>query len=184
MDFPILHNERIILKQLTPENKADVLRHFANEEVNKYVDFDRIGSLEEAAEIITWANSLFKNQTGILWGIFRNPDNTFMGQVNYVVKADDNFTGQKHRAEIGFDLSPDFWGNGYMTSALELTNNYVFNEMKINRIEAIVHPQNKRAHTTLEKLGFQREGRLREYVFYKNDFWDMILFSLLKKDRQ
>ena len=71
-----------------------------------------------------------------------------------------------------------------MSSSIKLANNYVFNEIGINRIEAIFHPQNKRAHATLEKLGFLKECVLREYVLYKNNYWDMVLFSLLKKDIQ
>jgi len=182
MNFPILQDESVILKQLTREYGVDVLKHFSNEEVNKFVDFDKMSTIEETNEIIDWGLSLFKNNNGILWGIFRKSDNVFMGQLNYVLRVDNNFEGKKHRAEIGFDLSPSFWGNGYMSASIKLANNYVFNEMGMNRIEAIVHPLNTRAHTTLRKIGFSKEGILREYVLYHNNYWDMVLFSLLKKE--
>lgn len=182
MEFPIIESERIILKKLTHENSADVYEHFSNEEINKFVDFDTIKTIEEAKEIIDWGISLFQKNIGMLWGIFRKADSLFLGQINYVKRKDDNYAQQVHRAEIGFDLSPNFWGKGYMSEAINAANAYVFSKMGINRVEAIVHPLNIQAHKTLEKTGFKREGLLRQYVLHNNDFWDMVIFSLLKND--
>jgi ribosomal-protein-alanine N-acetyltransferase len=182
MEFPTLKSNRLLLKRLTQDYIKEVYDHFHNEEVNKYVDFEPVQTLEDAKEIIDWGLNLYQNNNGILWGIFKRDKDIFIGQINYVLRADLNFTGKIHRAEIGFDLSPAFWGNGYMSEATKLGNEYIFNEMKINRIEAIVHLLNTRAHRTLEKIGFEKEGILREYVQFKGVFWDMLCYSLLKKE--
>jgi len=182
MKFPILKSKRLVLKELTQDYVNEVYNHFHDEQVSKYVDFEPVQTLEDAIEIIDWGLNLYQNNRGILWGIFRGDKDIFIGQINYVPRADENFTGEVHRAEIGFDLTPTFWGRGYMSEAINLANEYVFDQMKINRIEAIVHPLNTRAHRTLEKAGFKKEGILREYVLFRGAFWDMFCYSLLKKE--
>jgi len=182
MEFPTLKSDRLVLKKLTQDRLKEVYSHFRDEQVNQYVDFEPVQTLEDAREIIDWGLNLYRNNKGILWGVFRKDKDIFIGQINYVLRADENFTGRIHRAEIGFDLTPPFWGKGYMSEALKLSNEYVFNQMEINRIEAIVHPLNTKAHRILEKIGFKKEGILREYVLFKGAFWDMFCYSLLKKE--
>lgn len=182
MEFPTLKSDRLLLKKLTQDYMKEVYDHFHDEQVNQYVDFEPTQTLEDAKEIIDWGLNLYHNTKGILWGIFRRDEDIFIGQINYVLRADQNFTGKIHRAEIGFDLTPAFWGKGYMSEAIKLSNEYIFNEMEINRIEAIVHPLNTRARRTLERTGFKKEGILREYVLFKEAFWDMLCYSLLKTE--
>jgi ribosomal-protein-alanine N-acetyltransferase len=182
--FPEIETARLELRKLTTEHVAFVFQHFAFEEVNKYVDFDAAESVEDAREIIDWGLSLYKENHGILWGIFRKKDGQFIGQVNYVHRVSDNFTNHVHRVEVGFDLSPGYWGQGYMQEAMIKTISWIFNayKVKINRIEAIINVENQRAKKLVSNIGFTEEGVLREYVKWKNEFWDMSLYSLIKKD--
>ncbi len=110
MPFPVLEGDRIVLKEMDFEYEDDVFGHFSNEKVNDFVDFDACGNMKDAREIIEWGLNLWKEGKGVLWGIFRKSDGTFLGQVNYVKRKNDNFQGDVHRAEIGFDLHPDYWG--------------------------------------------------------------------------
>lgn len=55
-------------------------------------------------------------------------------------------------------------------------------EMNLNRIEALVYPDNFASLELLKKIGFKQEGLLREYAFFKGEFRDLIMLSLLKKD--
>ena len=52
----------------------------------------------------------------------------------------------------------------------------------ISRIEAIINVKNQRAKKLVSNIGFMEEGVLREYVKWKDDFWDMSSYSLIKKD--
>jgi ribosomal-protein-alanine N-acetyltransferase len=87
-----------------------------------------------------------------------------------------------HRAEIGYDLTPHYWGNGYMSEAIGSVIEFIFSSTEINRIEATVHTENDRSLNILTRLGFHREGILREYVQWDGEYWDMALFSMLEKD--
>jgi ribosomal-protein-alanine N-acetyltransferase len=59
---------------------------------------------------------------------------------------------------------------------------YAFEVMKVNRIEALVSTRNKGSLGLVRRLGFRKEGTLREHDFYNGKFTDDFLFSLLKRD--
>jgi len=111
--FPQLETDRLILRELTYEDIPVVFTHFSNEEIARYQDALPAKNTEEAKEIIDWGKNLVKQKTGALWGIFLKDEGDFLGQVNCVFRSDNNFTMQVHRAELGYDLTPPYWGKGY-----------------------------------------------------------------------
>ena len=181
-EFPQLETDRLILRELTIDDAAVIFPHFANEEIVQYESSKPAARIEDVYDIIGWGKYLIDKREGTLWGIFRKEDSAFLGQVNFVTQPDHNFTGTVHRAEIGYDLTPDYWGHGYMSEAIRSVIEYIFSSTKINRIEAIVHTNNNRSLNILTRLGFHREGILREYVQWEDEYWDMALFAILKKD--
>jgi len=181
-NFPQLETKRLILRELTHDDIDVVLKHFADEEVARYQDAHPTRSNDEAKEIIDWGKGLLEHKMGALWGIFRREDDSFLGQINCVLRADNNFTMNVHRAEIGYDLTPPYWGKGYMSEAAASVIPYIFTGTPIDRIEGIVHTENIRSHKVLERAGFQKEGVLRNYVLWEGEYWDMVLYSLLKQE--
>jgi len=65
---------------------------------------------------------------------------------------------------------------------LDAVVQYGFEKMGLNRIEGMSLPENIPSIKLLKKLGFQEEGTLREYAFFRGQFRDFKMFSLLKKD--
>jgi len=180
--FPQLETDRLVLKELTHDDIDVVLKHFANEEVARYQDTHPTKSTEEAKEIIDWGKKLVNNRLGALWGIFRREDDSFLGQVNCVFRADNNFNMNVHRAEIGYDLTPQYWSKGYMSEAVASVIPFIFINTPIDRMEATIHPENTRSHNVVKRAGFQKEGILRKYVLWEGEHWDMVLYSLLKQE--
>ncbi len=77
--FPQLETDRLVLRELTHDDIDVVLKHFANEEIARYQDAHPTKNIEEAKEIIDWGKNLVKNKLGVLWGIFRREDDSFLG---------------------------------------------------------------------------------------------------------
>ena len=180
--FPELETDRLLLRMLTGDDIPAVFTHFSNEEVARYQDAHPTKNTDEAREIIDWGKGLVEHKMGTLWGIIRREDGSFLGQLNCVFRSDNNFTMNIHRAEIGYGLTPQYWGKGYMSEAVASVIPYIFTNTKIDRIEAIIHPENTRSHNVVKRAGFQREGVLRHYVLWEGELWDMVLFSLLKQE--
>ena len=96
------------------------------------------------------------------WAI-RNEEETMMG----VIGLHYPFGIGSHTNEIGYWLGRKYWGKGYMTQAVRMLCEHVFNEMDIVRLQAITFENNIASTRVLSKNGFQYEGTLQKY--YKKD---------------
>ena len=85
-------------------------------------------------------------------------------------------------AEIGYALSTPCQGLGLMPQALTLLLADLFLRTKLDRIEARCAIDNIRSQRVLEKLGFHREGRLRDYFVLRGNRVDNFLYAILRRD--
>jgi len=92
------------------------------------------------------------------------------------------FDQRNRRCEIGYMLSRAHWGHGYMPEALEALLAHGFGALDLHRVEADIHPDNAASERVLERLRFQREGRLRERWFVDGELSDSIIYGLLRAD--
>ena len=90
--------------------------------------------------------------------------------------------GAMRRAEIGFALARAHWGHRYAGEALALLFEHAFGALGLRRIEADVDPRNLASCRLMEKLGFQREGVLRNRWRVGGEFADSIIFGLLRHE--
>ena len=87
-----------------------------------------------------------------------------------------------HEADIGYELAPDEWGHGYATEAARAIVHFGFTELKLHRITAWCVADNAASARVLEKLGLMLEGRLREKEYFKDRWWDTLLYAILKDE--
>ncbi|MBD1877053.1 GNAT family N-acetyltransferase [Nodosilinea sp. FACHB-131] len=177
--FPQLETERLCLRQLSPSDAKDVFEVFSDDEVTKYYDLATFTSVERAEQFISRMNEKFATNEGIRWAIALKSTNRLIGTCGYNAVH----LGSR-RAIIGYELRRDHWGQGYMPEALHAMIEYGFVKLHLNRLEAFVIPGNEQSFQVLRKLRFFEEGILREYGFWKDQFWDMRCFSLLKREWQ
>ena len=84
------------------------------------------------------------------------------------------------RANISYALFPEKWGYGYASEAVDKVISYGFQELGLERIGAVVFVENEASNQLLIKLGFTKEGTLKNYM-YQNDIpFDTNIYSLLK----
>jgi RimJ/RimL family protein N-acetyltransferase len=84
--------------------------------------------------------------------------------------------------ELGYGLVPSERGKGYCTEAAQLMVDYLFLSRDIVRIFATTHPKNVISQKILEKVGFKREGTMRKCYFYRGEWTDMFIFSILREE--
>ena len=93
-----------------------------------------------------------------------------------------NLVVQCRRAEIGYSLGSSAQGQGLMHEALTALLTYGFADMHLNRVEADIDPRNTASAKSLERLGFQNEGHLRERWIVDGEVSDTGLYGLLARD--
>ena len=86
------------------------------------------------------------------------------------------------RAEVGYAMNRHYWGRGLATEAVLGVVGFAFRELGLNRVQAIVLPDNIGSTRVLEKAGMQREGLLRKYQYVLGDYWDVYMYGLLRSD--
>lgn len=177
MIFPLLETERL---RLNTVKESDVARFFdimSRDKVTEYYGMDSLRYEEEAVEVIRSFDLSFKVNRGIRWAIRIKETNQFIGTIGL-----NNLNPKAKKAEIGYELHPDYWRQQLMQEAIHSVLNYAFTELDLYRIGAVTFPENTSSNRLLEKLGFTVEGKLRGYLYQQNQSHDALIFSLLKPE--
>lgn len=177
--FPVLETERLILRELLESDVEDLFEIFSSDDVMKYYGMFPFENKDKLLKVIHSFALGFSEERVIRWGIQNKEDGKIIGTCGY-----HNWMKKHFRAEIGYELSKNYWRKGYMTEAIEAILPYGFEHMALNRIEAIVYPENLASQNTLFKMGFREEGLLREYMCFRDQMTNVLMFSLLKKEYQ
>ena len=172
--FPILETERLILREIDNEDAEDIFNCFSNNDVTRYYGQDALTSLEQANQFVEFFAKNYKEKRGIRWGIEIKDQVGIIGTIGF------NAWSPKHkRAEIGYELHPQHWRKGYTNEAVSKVISYGFNELDLTRIGAVVFIDNKASNELLTKLGFEKEGILRNYMYQNGVPYDTNVYSLL-----
>jgi RimJ/RimL family protein N-acetyltransferase len=87
------------------------------------------------------------------------------------------------RAAFGIVIGePGEWGKGYGTEATRLMLGYAFETLNLNRVWLHAFEYNERALRAYEKIGFRREGVLRQDTFREGRYWDTIAMAILREE--
>ena len=86
------------------------------------------------------------------------------------------------RGEVGYALASDHWGHGYATEGLRLAIDFAFASIGLTRLEADVDPRNAPSCRVVERVGFQREGLLRQRWHVAGEVTDSVIYGLLRED--
>ena len=87
------------------------------------------------------------------------------------------------RAEAGYTLAADAWGQGYGTEVARILVDFALKDLGAFRVAATFHPANAASIRVLEKSGLVYEGRLRGHLLVRGSRRDSLMFSVLETDR-
>jgi len=172
---PRIKTERLVLRGLTEADIPFVFEHFSKSEINEYSSAENLSSIEEARQL--YVKYIAPRPQLFRLGMVLDETGKLVGTLGFYGIDHGNAT-----AVVGVDLMKKCWGRGLMGEALDALVDYGFREMRLNRIEATVDPENVRCLRLMDRCGFRREGVLREKYYYKSKFHDDIILSILKSE--
>jgi [ribosomal protein S5]-alanine N-acetyltransferase len=176
-DAVAIPTKRLTLRVLTYSDAQALFEMFSDTEVMRYWSSPPLTDLSQIHQMLDDIHEDYSNHRALQLGIERQADNLFVGTcVLY------HFHFPSRRAELGYALGRPFWGLGYMQEALIAFINYAFETLDLNRLEADIDPRNLASAKTLERLGFQKEGLLRERWIVSGEVSDTGFYGLLRKD--
>ncbi len=175
--FPVLETARLSLRSLLISDASAILDLYGDERVMRYHPEPVFTSETRAHRFIQFCQRAFLDHRLIRWGVALKACDHIIGTVGM-----HNIDVLNDHVEIGFDIVPGYWRCGYGAEAVRAVLGFAFDVMAINRIEAHTMLDNGASIQLLQKLGFQFEGILRQYGFWKGVFHDIRMFSFLRKD--
>ena len=87
-----------------------------------------------------------------------------------------------HQAELGYEIAPLYWGQGYATEAAQKMLDFGFEQLDLHRVWASCLVENKASARVLEKLGLRQEGRIRQNRWMKGRYRDTFVYGILKHE--
>lgn len=176
-NLPAINTERLCLRWISAKDVDDFFAIYSNPEVMRYWSTPPLPDRLAASKLIDEIHEGFKRRELLKWGIALRPANKLIGSV---ALFHPDFTHR--RVELGYAQARAYWGQGYMQEALAALFAYAFEVLNFHRIEADVDPRNAASIRTLERLGFQREGYLRERWHVNGEIQDAFFYGLIRPD--
>ena len=151
--FPVLKTERLTLRQLASSDANEIFALRSNDNVNKYLNRKPAKSIDDAKTFIETINKNIQRNDSIYWAITLTGTNKLIGTICLFDFSDDNL-----KAEIGYELLPDFQGKGIMQEAASKVIDFGIRHIGLNSIEAYTHSENQNSTKLLEKFNFKKNG--------------------------
>ena len=174
---PVLETSRLILKKISLEDAEDMFEYAKDPEVTKYVSWDYHKSIEDSVKFINFLLSKYERGEPANWGLYLKENGKLIGTCGFLFIDGRNMIG-----EIGYVLGKKYWNKGIMTEAVREVIEFGFEQLNLNRIQARCIVENIASERVMQKVGMKFEGVLREVVFVKGRFWDMKMYSILKRE--
>lgn len=177
--------ENIKIKLPVFETKRLIIREVEARDADDFYEYGRIAVVGESAG---WEAHYSKYDTRIRIEMMRKKaDPNFLGLFSVILKAENKMIGtvELHsysplfKAELGYTISPKYWGNSYASEASEALLEWGFRDLGLKRIECSCYLDNYQSKIVCEKLHFTDEGiRKKAYVNYKGECVDIRSYAL------
>jgi RimJ/RimL family protein N-acetyltransferase len=132
---------------------------------------------EQAVARLAWLERERETSEFYEWAITVDRDDRLVGTVSLFA-----LNRSQHRAEVGYGLASALWGLGYATEALKLAVDFAFGTLGLGRLEADIDPRNEASCRLVERIGFVREGLLRERWHVAGEATDSAMYGLLARE--
>jgi [ribosomal protein S5]-alanine N-acetyltransferase len=175
--LPVLVGRKVTLRWMTRDDAGALYEIFSDPEVVRYWSTEPMQRKADAVGLLKDIRE--EHAAGRLheWGLTTHEQDRVIGTCTLFLLDRSN-----RRAEIGFALGRQWWGRGLMRDGLVTLLDFAFGELGLRRIEADVDPRNRLSAELLERLGFKREGTMRERWNVGGELQDAAIYGLLARE--
>jgi ribosomal-protein-alanine N-acetyltransferase len=173
MELPQLTTARLALRPAVPamaQVHAEFMRrnraHFAPWEPPRPDDSEDAAGWERR---LAAAVAAFEAGRELRWVMFDDHER-MLGRINFTAIA----RGPFQSCLLGYQIDAAHEGRGLMREALEAAIGHAFGALRLHRVEANYRPENVRSGVLLARLGFERIGLAREYLFIDGAWRDHV----------
>jgi len=176
---PTLTTPRLRLRPFAETDTDAVFALQSNARVLRYWDAPPWKERAQAERFITVCGQMKQEGTGARLAIARAADDAFIGWCSLA-----NWDPDYRSARMGYCFKEAAWGKGFATEAAGAVLQWAFDTLDLNRVQAETDTRNTASSRVLEKLGFLREGTLREDCIVDGEVSDSWVYGLLRREWQ
>ena len=176
---PLLQTARLRLRPFEDSDADDLFALQSNTHVLRYWDAPPWSEPARAEKFIARCGEMAQEDVGVRPAVERASDGAFIGWCTF-----SNWNPDFRSASLGYCFSDAVWGHGYATEAARALLGWAFDTLDLNRVQAETDTRNAASARVLEKLGFRREGTLREDCVVNGDVSDSWVYGLLRREWQ
>lgn len=170
--LPVLESERLLLREQTLLDAPALFKIRSNDAVMKYIPRPKPKSIADIEALITEIHENFLKHESLGWVItLKEKPECYIGHIGYWKIDAANF-----RAEVGYLMDPDFWGQGIAAEALSLVTDFGFNTVGLHSISAVIDPENQASARVLLKSGYVKEAHFKQDFYYNGQFHDTEIY--------
>lgn len=170
MHHPVLITKRLRLRPPVKEDATQVQFLRSDKRVNLYVSRPLAKTKDDAKAFIEKVIMGAEKEEMLYWCITLKGDPVMIGSICLWHFSPDGKT-----AEVGYDLHPDFWGQGLMAEALNTVVNFGSQNLNLTTIKAFTHSKNQASTKLLTRHGFKLQTDVKD-----SDNVNNVLYSLVK----
>ena len=174
---PQLETGRLILRKFTMQDAADIFEYASDERISQYMTWDPHKTVDDSRGFIKMIMEKYSSDEAGEWAIILKESGKLIGSLGIPWCDMKN-----SRAEIGYVISRNYWGQGIMPEAAGRILKFLFEEMELNRVECCHFLPNEKSGRVMQKLGMTFEGIAREKIFAKGIYWDTKQYAILRSD--
>jgi RimJ/RimL family protein N-acetyltransferase len=177
LDTPTLRTARLLLRPVADADTDALFALHGDAQVMRYWDAPPWRERERAGRFVAACNRMALEGTGVRVAIERAADGAFVGWCGV-----SRWNAGYRSAAITYCLDHAFWRHGYATESVRALLQWAFATLDLNRVQAETDTRNVASARVLEKLGFVREGTLREDCIVDGEVSDSWVYGLLRRD--
>ena len=175
--FPeIIPTDRLILRPIRKDDENDIFEYASKPEVARYMSWSAHQTIEDTRAFLRFLDEVEGKKLQIDRGIILKEKNKLIGTIAFVTV---DFTLKM--AELGYCLSPDYWGQGYIVESANAMITAAAETMDIHRVEAQCETDNFKSERVMQKLGMQQEGVYRRRLPVHGSFLDAKIYAKILK---
>jgi RimJ/RimL family protein N-acetyltransferase len=153
----VLTTSRLVLREMTDADLDDVAMMLGDDQVMRY--YPRPKTRDEAQQWIAWNRHLYRNNGFGLWIMTLQRGGQFIGECGLTVQVVDGIP----EVEVGYHVLPVHQRRGYATEAAAACIDAAQHRFGIDRIIAVIHPDNEPSRLVAERIGLRLERHAEMY---------------------
>lgn len=170
-----LETTRLTLREFRADDWPDVNVYTSDPLVVQYMSFGPT-TIDQTREHLQWCIAAAQEQPRRIYelAVILKDQQRLIGGCTLALDPAD-----RRQAAFSYLLNREYWGQGYVTEAMQAMLTFGFTELRLHRIADTCDTRNLASARVMEKLGMRREGHVRETIWQDGRWYDEYLYAIL-----